>query len=52
MNGGSGINDGVFLVKFADGMQVCYTTPSGEISGLVYGDRRFNISGKCTCWII
>lgn len=46
MNSGCGINDGIFRVKFDDGIEVCYMTPGGEVSGLVYGDRKFNMVGK------
>jgi hypothetical protein len=46
MNSGCGINEGVFKIKFDDGVEICYVTPGGELSGLIYGDRRFNIIGK------
>lgn len=52
MNSGCGTNDGIFKVKFDDGMEICYITPGGEVSGLTYGDRKFNIVGKGTCYII
>ena len=29
MNSGCGTNDGVFKIKFDDGMEVCYMTPGG-----------------------
>ena len=28
-------------------MEACYITPGGEVSGLAYGDRKFNMAGKC-----
>ena len=46
MNSGCGTNDGVFKVKFDDGIQISFSSPGGEVSGLVYGDRKFNIVGK------
>jgi hypothetical protein len=49
VNSGCGINDGVFKIEFDDGMEVCYITPGGEVSGLAYGSRKFNIIGKCKC---
>jgi hypothetical protein len=52
VNGGYGINNGIFRVTFDDGLKVCYTTPGGEISGLLYGDRKFNLSGKCNSIVI
>ena len=48
MNSGTGINDGIYKVKFRDGMEICFMTPGGEISGLTAGDRKFNLTGKCT----
>lgn len=46
MNSGCGTNDGVFKIKFEDGMEICYITPGGQVSGLTYGDRKFNMVGK------
>lgn len=46
MNSGCGTNDGIFKIKFDDGMIGCYITPGGEVSGLAYGDRKFNMVGK------
>ena len=46
MNSGCGTNDGIFRIKFDDGMEGCYITPGGEVSGLTYGDRKFNMVGK------
>jgi hypothetical protein len=52
MNSGCGTNDGVFQVHFEDGVEVCFVTPGGELKGLVYGERKFNIVGKCNCFLI
>lgn len=52
MNSGCGTNDGVFRIEFDDGMVGCYVTPGGEVSGLTYGDRKFNMVGKCTSSVI
>ena len=46
MNSGTGLNDGIYRVRFKDGMEVCYVTPGGEISGLTRGDRKFCLQGK------
>ncbi len=46
MNSGCGTNDGVFKIMFEDGVEACYITPGGEVSGLTYGDRKFNMVGK------
>lgn len=29
MNSGCGTNEGVFRIKFEDGMEACYITPGG-----------------------
>ena len=47
MNSGTGYNDGIYRVTFDDGLQICFITPGGEISGLTTGDRKFNLTGKC-----
>jgi hypothetical protein len=49
MNSGCGTNDGIFRVRFDDGEEVCFITPGGEVSGLTYGDRKFNMVGKGNC---
>ena len=46
MNSGCGTNEGIFRVAYDDGLEICYTSPGGEISGLTYGDRKFNLVGK------
>lgn len=50
MNSGCGTNDGIFRIQFDDGLIGCYVTPGGEVSGLTYGDRKFNMVGKCTLY--
>lgn len=47
VNSGTGTNDGIFKVKFDDGIEICFICPGGELSGLTHGDRKFNIVGKC-----
>jgi hypothetical protein len=47
MNTGTGTNEGIYKVSFADKTEVCFITPGGEISGLSHGDRKFNLIGKC-----
>ena len=47
MNSGCGINEGYVKVLFDDGLEYWYTSPGGELSGLTFGERRFNIVGKC-----
>ena len=46
MNSGCGINDGIYRVQFEDGEEMCFILPGGEVSGLTYGDRKFNMVGK------
>jgi len=48
MNSGCGLTDGVYRIEFDDGTDICFITPGGEVSGLTYGDRKFNLVGKCT----
>ena len=52
VNSGTGFNEGIYRVKFHDGMEICFMTPGGEIGGLATGDRKFNLSGKCTYYLI
>jgi hypothetical protein len=47
MNSGSGVNEGVYKVLFDDGTEICFISPPSEISGLSYGDRKYNLIGKC-----
>jgi hypothetical protein len=51
MNSGCGTTDGVYKIEFDDGSDLCFITPGGEISGLTYGDRKFNLVGKCNVYI-
>jgi len=37
INGGTGCNEGIFTVTFANGRKFYFTTPPGELSGLTYG---------------
>lgn len=46
LNSGTGTNDGIYRVKFTDGMEICFITSGGEVSGLTHGDRKFNLVGK------
>jgi len=48
INSGTGSNSGVYRIKYNDGEEICYICPSGEVSGLAYGDRKFNMIGKGT----
>jgi hypothetical protein len=47
MNSGTGTNDGIYRIRFTDGMEICFISPGGEVSGLTAGDRKFNLVGKC-----
>lgn len=46
MNSGTGTNEGIFRVNFDDGTKVCFCSAGGEVSGVTYGDRKFNVIGK------
>jgi hypothetical protein len=37
INSGTGINEGIFTVKFDNGRKFHWTTAPGELSGLTYG---------------
>ena len=52
MNSGSGVNEGLYKVLFGDGTEIFFTSPESEISGLSYGDRKFNLIGKCIFFFI
>ncbi len=52
INSGTGSNSGVYRVKYENGEEICYVCPSGEVSGLAYGDRKFNMVGKGTFIVI
>ena len=51
MNSGSGINEGIYLFEYQNGSKVKFLGPYGEVSGLIYGQRKFNIIGKIYGWI-
>ena len=40
INSGTGINEGIFTIKFDNGRTFYYTTPPGELNGLTYGERK------------
>lgn len=46
MNSATGTNEGVFKITFNDGTKICYSSAGGQVSGLTYGDRKFNVQGK------
>lgn len=46
MNSGKGTNEGIFRVNFNDGTKICYCSAGGEVTGVTYGDRKFNVQGK------
>lgn len=48
MNSGKGTNDGIFRINFNDGSRICYCSAGGEVTGVMYGDRKFNVQGKGT----
>ena len=52
MNSGTGTNDGIFRINFDDGNKVRFCSAGGEVSGLTYGDRKFNIQGKGNIFVI
>lgn len=48
MNSGKGTNDGIFRINFNDGSRICYCSAGGEVTGVMYGERKFNVQGKGT----
>ena len=57
MNSGCGSNEGVTRVEFFNSKgkitnTIYFCGPGGEVSGLAYGDRKFNIVGKCIFLLI
>ena len=52
INSGKGNNEGVFQIEFENGNKFYYTTPSGMLSGLTYGERKLNLVGKSKFSII
>lgn len=45
-NTAAGINQGFNIVEFDDGQKIKFTCPPGELSGLVYGDRKVSVNKK------
>jgi hypothetical protein len=37
MNSVSGEYEGVYRIRFKDGLEICFTLPKGELSGLLFG---------------
>jgi len=52
INSGTGINEGIFTVKFDNGRKFHFTTPPGELSGLTYGERKLCFVDKTYFWSI
>lgn len=52
INSGTGINEGIFTIKFDNGRKFHFTTPPGELSGLTYGERKLCLVEKCKNIII
>ena len=46
MNSATGTNDGIFRINYDDGTRLCFCSAGGEVSGIAYGDRKFNFEGK------
>lgn len=46
MNSASGINDGFNHIIFDSGQEIRFNSPPGEISGLIYGDRKLALIKK------
>lgn len=46
INSGKGNNEGIFKVEFDNGNKFYFTTPTGMLSGLTYGERKLNMTGK------
>lgn len=51
MNSGCGTNAGIYRIMMDDGSDYNFITPGGEIAGISYGDRKFNLVGKCNSFI-
>ena len=49
MNSVSGINEGFNHIEFEDGSKFKISCPPGEMSGLVYGDRKLALAKKSFC---
>lgn len=52
MNSGCGTNQGIYKIIMDDGSDYNFITPGGQISGISYGDRKFNLVGKCNGLVI
>lgn len=52
INSGTGINEGIFTIKFENGRKFHFTTPPGELSGLTYGERKLCFVDKSKIEII
>ena len=52
MNSGCGTNEGVYRILMGDGSDYNFITPGGQIAGISYGDRKFNLVGKCKYYFI
>lgn len=50
MNSASGVNEGYNFVQFDDGTKIQVSGPPGQISGLVYGDRKITLTKKSICF--
>ena len=46
INSGKGNNEGIFHIEFDNGNKFYYTTPTGVLTGLTYGERKLNFTGK------
>ena len=47
LNSGSGGNAGMMTVVMRNGNEFLLSFPLAEISGLIYGTRKYSILGKC-----
>ena len=52
INSGKGNNEGIFQIEFDNGNKFFYTTPTGVLTGLTYGERKLNFTGKSNNLII
>jgi len=52
INSGTGINEGIFTVKFENGRKFHFMTPPGELCGLTYGERKLTFVRECNIFII
>jgi hypothetical protein len=47
INSGTGTNYGEYIVEFDDTKQkIHFMSPGGEVTGVTYGNRTFNFTGK------